>query len=206
MIRSFRKNSKFFLLGGLLMLCLGLANCGKKDGKTADNRGLFDDDTDVAVNLIHEANRNLRSIRALYNENNENFTKFKKAVSDKDNEKIKELSNELSLAIIDGYVLADNAKEKIDKAKRLSGISPDFRRYLELKSESLDMQIKAFNYRRDSAKLFRDEAGTDDEARLDEAKAKFIENEKKFDEYMEEAKKLNTQADEIWSESRRQRG
>ncbi len=207
MFGMFQTISKISLYSFLLLLCLSLTNCNT-DERNSEDKGLFDfsDDTDTAVEYIHEANRNLKSIKALYNQNNPRVEELKKALNDKDIEKVKKISDELSLVIIDGYVLAENAKEKIDKAKNLSGISTEFRDYLELKSESLELQIKAFNYRRDSAKLFRDEFGTEDTSKLDTAKAKFIENEKKFAEHITEAKKKNDQADKMWSESRRKKG
>lgn len=193
-----------FLL--VLFLLFPAAGCSSDAGADGD-AGIFDmrDDTDVAVELIHEANRNLKSIRALYNEHNPKVDELKKALTARDIEKVRKLTDEMSLVIIDGYVLAENAKEKIDKAKNLRDISDDFRQYLDLKSESLDLQKKAFNYRRDSAKLFRDEFGTEDQEKMDKAKAQFIENEKKFAELIAEAKKRNEQADKMWSESRRKK-
>jgi hypothetical protein len=40
---------------------------------------------------------------------------------------------------------------------------------------------------------------------LEVAKAKFTENEKKFAEYIAEAKKRSDQADEIWTESKKKK-
>ena len=204
MAGKFQTISKTLLLLSALVFCLGLTNCGS-EGKDGEDGGMFDlrDDTDLAVDMIHEANRNLKSIRALYNQNNPKVEELKKALNDKDIEKVKKLTDEISLVIIDGYVLAESAKEKIDRAKNLGDISDEFRDYLELKSESLDLQIKAFNYRRDSAKLFGNEFGTEDSSKLDAAKAQFIENEKKFAEHINEAKKRNDQADKMWSDSRK---
>jgi hypothetical protein len=205
MAANFQTTSKILLVLSATVFCLGLTNCGSESSDGGDDGGIFDlrDDTDIAVELIHEANRNLKSIRALYNQNNPKVEELKKALNDKDIEKVRKLTDEISLVIIDGYVLAENAKEKIDKAKNLSDISDEFRQYLELKAESLDLQIKAFNYRRDSATLFHEEFGTEDTSKLDAAKSKFVENEKKFAEYINEAKKRNDQADKMWSESRR---
>lgn len=198
---------KSILLLLVVSLGLGLTNCNTTANNESDDDdgGLLDfrDDTDRAVKLVHEANRNLKSIRVLYNKNNPKMNLLKVALNKKDNAAVKKITDELSLVIIDGYVLAENAKEKIDKAKDLSDISDLFRDYLELKSESLELQIKAFNYRRDTAKLFGDEFGTEDETRLDAAKSKFIENEKKFADFIAEAKKRSDEADKMWSESKR---
>ena len=206
MLKSCRKILPVLLLCPLLLASFGMTNCGGgEERNSSGDSGLLDfsDDTDKAIDLIFEANRNLKSIKALYNQNNPKIEELKKALSNNEIEKVRRISDELSLVIVDGYALAESAKQKIDEAKNLSGIDDTFREYLELKSESLDLQIKAFNYRRDSAKLFRDEFGTEDTSKLDTAKAKFIENEKKFAEYIEEAKKKSGQADKIWSESKR---
>ena len=209
MLKNLYKISKVFLLGLFVFFCFGLTSCNTEtpDDPDSDDSGMFDlrDDTDRAVDLVHEANRNLKSIRVLYNKNNPKMDDLKNALNKKDIATVKKISDELSLVIIDGFVLAENAKEKIDKAKNLSGINQEFREYLELKSESLELQIKAFKDRRDTAKLFRDEFGTEDAQEMDVAKAKFIENEKKFAQHIAEAKKKSDEADKMWSESKRKK-
>lgn len=189
-----------------LILFVCLTACKTEDRETGDSSILdFQDDTDRAIELIQEANRNLQSIKALYNTNNPKVEELKKALNAREIEKVQKIANELSLVIVDGYVFADNAKEKIDEAKNLSGINETLRNYLELKSESLELQIKAFDYRRDSAKLFRDQFGTEDTNQMELAKAKFTENEKKFAEYIAEAKKRSDEADKIWSDSKKKK-
>lgn len=209
MLKNLYNISKVLLLGLLVFLCFGLTNCstGNVDDPDSDDSSVFDlrDDTDRAIDLIHEANRNLKSIRVLYNKNNPKMNDLKNALNKKDIKTVKKITEELNLVIIDGYVLAENAKEKIDKAKNLGGINQEFREYLELKSESLDLQIKAFNYRRDTAKLFRDEFGTEDAKAMDAAKAKFIENEKKFAENIAAAEKKSNEADKMWSDSKKKK-
>lgn len=193
----------------LVILCANLTTCktARSDDSDSEDVGIFDfrDDNDIAVELVHEANRNLKSIRVLYNKNNPKMEELKKALNDKDTAKVKQITDDLSLVIIDGYVLAENAKEKIDKAKDLSGISSEFREYLELKSESLELQVKAFNYRRDTAKLFGEVFGSEDPEKMEQAKIKFTENETKFAEYIGEAKERIDDADKIWSESKKKK-
>ncbi len=209
MLQNLRKPLAIVLTGVLLVFSLGLTTCNKEqpNNESSDDSSLLDfrDDTDRAVDLVHEANRNLKSIRVLYNKNNPKMQDLKSALNNKEIEKVKKITDELSLVIIDGYVLAENAKEKIDKAKDISGINNQFRDYLELKSESLELQIKAFNYRRDTAKLFRDEFGTKDPKQMEASKNQFLENEKKFADLISEAKKRSDQADKMWSESKRKK-
>jgi uncharacterized protein YehS (DUF1456 family) len=197
------KLSKPFLLLVFLSICL--TACNTKKAETDDSGSFFDDDTDRAIEYVQEANRNLQSIKALYNVNNPKKDELKTALKNNEIEKVKKIADELTVVMVDGYVFAKNAKEKLDEAKSLSGINETFRRYLELKSESLDLQIKAFDYWRDTAKLFRDEFNPENEKQMEAAKAKFIENEKKFGEYQAEAQKRNDEADKIWSESKRKK-
>lgn len=206
MFVKFQTISKIILFVGLVFACLFFVNCGddKKDD-SSEGSSIFSDDTDRAVELVQEANRNLKSIKALYDENNPKVEELKTALNKKDVVKVKEIAEGLSLVIIDGYAFAENAKEKLDKAKELEGINDQFKQYLELKSESLDLQIKAFNYRRETAKLFRDEFGTEDTSKLDAAKTQFIENEKKFADLISQAKDRNDQADKMWTESKRKK-
>lgn len=205
MNHRWNKISKTFLLILLVFAGIALTACKTKSVDTEESGGFFDDDTDRAIEYVQEANRNLQSIKALYNVNNPKKDELKTALKNNEIEKVKKIADELTVVMVDGYVFAKNAKEKLDDAKNLKEINETFRRYLELKSESLELQIKAFDYWRDTAKLFRDEFNPDNEQQMEAAKAKFIENEKKFGEYQAEAKKLNDEADKIWSESKRKK-
>ncbi len=191
---NFTAKYKFFLFL-IILLFLTLTGCN-----LFSESSLLEDDTDKAIKLVNDANTNLRSIRRLYVENNKKFTEFKQALQNKEVEKVKKLANDLQYAINDGYVLAENAKEKIAKAQELE-INPEFREYLQLKESSLDLQIKAFEYRRQSAKLFRDEFGTENELELKTASEKFQQNEKEFAKYMKDAEEMGKQADKMAKES-----
>lgn len=154
------------------------------------------DDTDQAIELIDEANRNLKSIRILYVQNNSKVGELTKALQAQDIEKVKKLTDDLSLTINDGYVFAESAKEKIAKAQTLN-IDADWKDYLRLKEMSLDMQIKAFDFRRESAKLFRDKFGGADKLQMAQAADTFKKNEENFAKYIAQAEDLNKQADAL---------
>ena len=185
---------KFFIL--IVTTAILFANCGG-NGDT-DGPGILSlsNDRDEAIALVEEANNDLKRIRVLYKENDSKVTELKTALAAKEIEKVKRMSDELLLVILDGYVLAESAQEKIEKAQRLD-IHTDFKYYLRLKEESLNLQIEAFRYRRDSAKLFRDKFGTNDPAAMTDAAKKFKENEANFEKYMAEATKVSEQADEL---------
>ncbi|MDH3494730.1 MAG: hypothetical protein OEM82_14345, partial [Acidobacteriota bacterium] len=187
---------RFFLIA--LILVVGMNGCG---GSDPDDPGILSlsSDRDKAIELVEDANEDLKRIRVLYRENNSKVNDLKTALSANEIGKVKKMSDDLLLVILDGYALAESAQEKISKAQRLD-IHTDFKYYLSLKEEGLAMQIKAFDYRRDSAKLFRDKFGSDDKTAMAEAAKKFKENEANFEKTMAEATKISLQADQLYKE------
>ncbi len=156
----------------------------------------YSDDTGEAISLIESANRNLCSIRVLYNQNNSKVAELEEALKKDDGAKVKALSDDLSLAINDGYVFAESAKGHISSALELD-INDKWKEYLRLKESSLDMQIRGFKYRKQSAQLFRDKFGGADQLQMQQAKQTFKSNEESFNKFMKEAEKLNKKADEV---------
>lgn len=195
---------KYFTVSSAIILCLISAGCGifTNTGSSDQDSGILSssDDATQAVQHITDANNNLRRIKILYTENNRKFEEFKKALADKDIENVQKLADELQFAINDGYVLAESAKEDIAKAQGLN-INDTFKKYLQLKEASLDMQIKAFGFRKKSAELFRDKFGTVDEIQLKTTQELFKQNEAKFAEYMKNAEEISTEADKLAKDS-----
>ncbi len=175
-----------------------LMACGE-DGSNGPGILSGSDETEAAVALIEDANSDLKRIRVLYRENNSRVTDLETALTNNEIEKVKKLTDDLSLVILDGYALAESAKEKLAKAQRLN-INADFKYYLRMKEESLTLQIKAFDYRRDSAKLFRDKFGSNDQSAMLDAARKFKENEANFKKFMADATKVSEQADQLYKE------
>ncbi len=189
-----RSGAVFFLT--LTFFAFASQSC-KVPGTSSTPLDVFEsDDTDEAIELIDEANRNLKSIRVLYNQNNSKVAELTKALQAQEIEKVQKLTDELSLIINDGYVFAESAKEKIEKAQTLN-INPDWKDYLRLKGMSLDMQIKAFDFRRESAILFREKFGGADKLQMAQAADKFKKNEENFAKYIVQAEDLNKQADAL---------
>ncbi len=175
-----------------------LMACGE-DGSNGPGILSGSDETEAAVALIEDANSDLKRIRVLYRENNSRVTDLETALTNNEIEKVKKLTDDLSLVILDGYALAESAKEKLAKAQRLN-INADFKYYLRMKEESLTLQIKAFDYRRDSAKLFRDKFGSNEKSAMLDAARKFKENEANFKKFMADATKVSEQADQLYKE------
>lgn len=204
MKKSNKNHYRRFTIFALIM-CLTATACST--GRSGSNGlGIFEsDETDEAIELIKDANLNLKRIRVLYRDNRSKVKELETALSSQDIKKVKQLTDDFSLIINDGYVLAESAKEKIEKAQDLN-INEDWKEYLRLKEASLEMQIKAFDFRRDSAKLFRDRFGGEDKAQMAKAAQAFKDNEKNFAKSMADSNKLSKEADELAKKVNKKRG
>ncbi|MEZ5307262.1 MAG: hypothetical protein R2684_08975 [Pyrinomonadaceae bacterium] len=187
----------------LMLVFLVAASCDDK--KRDGNEGMFSStsDRDEAVKLVEDANSELKRIRILYRENNSKVDELKKALAANDIAKVKRLADDLLVVIVDGYAFAETAREKLDDAQRLD-INDDFKEYLRLKQESLRLQGKAFEYRKESAKLFRDRFGTDDKVTMSDAAKTFKDNEDNFEKSMAEAMKVSEEADKLYKTANEQ--
>lgn len=186
-----------------ILALFSLANCTGGDGSDGSGILSLTNDREKAIGLIDDANSDLKRIRVLYRENNSKIKELKDALGSNEVTKVKRMSDDLLLVILDGYALAESAQEKIVEAQRLD-IHADFKYYLRLKEESLTQQIKAFDFRRESAILFRDKFGTDNKSAMAEAAKKFKENEANFEKTMAEATKVSKQADQVYKQSNNQ--
>ena len=182
----------------ILLFCLAFSSC-KKEETGSDNSGILgfsSDDTEKAITLIQEANDELRRIKILYNENESDLKNLREATKNQDVAKIKQIANDLVYVINDGFIFADSAKSKIDDAQQLN-INPQFKDYLGLKEDSLDLQIEAFKSLHEAARLMRDGAGSQNKEEIELGKLAFKEKDETFKKKMEEAKQKSIQADEL---------
>lgn len=181
-----------------MLFCFAFSAC--KNGETdSGNPSVFDfssDDTEKAIVLIQEANDELKRIKILYNENETALKGLREASKNQDISRIKEISNGLVYVINDGFIFADSAKSKIDEAQQLN-INPQFKDYLGLKEDSLDLQIEAFKFLHEAARLLRDSAGSQNKEEMEKAKIVFKEKDDNFKKKMEEAALKSQQADEL---------
>ncbi len=187
-----------FILIFPILLCFVFSSC-KKSETEADNAGIFDfsaDETEKAVQLVGDANEELKRIKILYNENETALKDLREASKKQDFPKVKQISNDLVYVINDGFIFADSAKSKIDEAQQLK-INPQFKDYLGLKEDSLDLQIEAFKSLHEAARLLRDSAGTQNKDEMEKAGLVFKEKDDNFKKKMEEAKQKSLQADEV---------
>lgn len=186
------------LICAVLIAALFAAGCSfgsRSTGPGGEDLG-SEADRQKAAQLIEDANENIKGIKTLYRNNNQKVDQLEAALKAGDLKKVKELADELSLAINDGYLFADSIIDKLEKAQALD-LNPTWKRYLSLKQESIELEIRAFDYRRNSAVLFRDKAGSEDPATLRLARDTFKKNEEGFKKYMADAEKVSKEADEL---------
>lgn len=182
----------------LLVCAFAFTACSKTDEGTYDTL-LFTDDTSDAANLVSSANEDLNKIKVMYKKNEDQLDELKEAMSSKDIEKVKKITDDLVYVLNDGMALAEKAVEKISQAESLN-INPDFKEYLGMKEEGLRKQIEAFENRRQAARLLRDSFGTNDPAAIEKAKAGFREKEEAFTKTMEEARTISKKANDFAKE------
>lgn len=175
----------------IVLLCailLSLFACQKSE--TSDDYDLlnFSDETTAAAELVADANEDLNKIKILYKRNEDQLEELKTAMSEKNIEKVKTITANLVGIITDGTILGEAALDKIEKAEAMN-TNADFKEYLNLKAQSLQKQLDAFEHRRQAARLLKESFGTNDPAAIEKARAAFKEQE-------ETAKKTLVVADE----------
>ena len=193
---KFTSKILFTVLAGLLIF----SACKKTDSSEGFDVLSFSDETTTAAQLVEQANQDLNKIKVMYKKNEVQLEDLKAAMSARDIETVKKITNDLVYLINDGMALGESAIEKISQAQQMN-INPDFKEYLSLKETSLRKQMEAFESRRQAAILLRDSFGTNDPAMIEKAKAGFKEKEEKSIKTLEEAKKISKEANEFAKES-----
>lgn len=160
----------------------------------------FSDDTTKAANLVADANEDLNEIKIMYKKNEAKFEELRAAMGGQDASKVKEIAENFVYLINDGARLGQSALEKIDQAEAMN-ISPDFKDYLGLKSQSLRKQLEAFEHRRQAAILLRDSFGTNDKVAIKKAQDAFKSQEEIAHKIIVEAQELSKKANTLAKES-----
>lgn len=190
-------SNTFAVFAAAILSALLFASCGIGSNRSRTGEELGTEaDRQKAFQLIDDANEKIKNIKKLYLYNNSKIGELEQALKAGDLKRVKELADELSLAIDQGYLFGIDVMDKIEEAQSLD-INSTWKRYLSLKEESLELQVRAFDYRKNSAQLFRDKIGTEDQATLKLARDTFRKNEEGFKKYMAEAEKVSKEADEL---------
>lgn len=199
--RRFRKGF-VSCLSCLSLLILLTAACQKNERSEPGGMDVFglSDQTPEAGQLVFEANEDLKKIRKMYKENQSKVEDLKTAMKEKKVVEVKKIADDLVYIINDGFVLGESAVAKIEKAKELN-TNETYKEYLRIKEESLRKYLDAFEFRRQFAQLLRDGFGTKDKFEVEKALSAFQEKEENFQTYMEKARELSGEANQLAKES-----
>ncbi len=193
-------NKVVFKISLVALVWLCLFACKKNDTSEGFDTLIFSDDTSDAAALVSQANEDLNKIKVMYKKNEVQREELIAAMSEKDTENVKKITDDLVYIINDGIALGEGAVEKISKAQQMN-IDADFKEYLSLKEESLRKQLDAFESRRQAVRLLRDSFGTNDPAMVEKAKLGLKEKEEYFMKTMETSKAISKKANELAKES-----
>lgn len=179
------------------LIMLFFSACQKSGEKSGGL--LSSDDTAEAVELINEANAELRKIRAIYKDNLGKAEEIKTAMGNKEIDKVKELASNVVLQIDEGLTLGEAAYTKIEKARDLN-INDTYREYLDIKAQALRKQLDAFEFRKKTAQILRDSFGGKG-VEIETVKAQFKQADDNFMKLMDDGRTLSRQATDLATEA-----
>ena len=162
--------------------------------------GVLKNDLDQANKLVGEANDELKAVQKIEKDSEDKIREFKKALDDREVDKVKSSLGDLIKMIDEGLEHGRKAADKVKEASNLN-VGDKFKKYLELKAESFQKQVDAFEARKKSAEVFRNAYGSSNDAQIDKAKEEFTKQTETYKRLMEQAKDLSDQADKIQREN-----
>lgn len=195
-------SSCLFCLSLLIFLFSACQKNNNSDSSGIDVFGLTDQTAEAGA-VIQDANEDLKKIRKMYKENQSRIDELKTAMNDKKIDEVKKIADELVYIINDGFVLGESAISKIEKAEAMN-TNDKYKEYLQLKKGSLKKQLDAFEFRRQAAQLLRDAFGNKDKPEIEKAKSEFREKEENFQKYMEIAREMSGEANQLAKETLQQ--
>lgn len=186
----------------VFLLVFGFA-CSKSDD--SEDSGLLDftNDTDKAVELVNDANNDLKTIKKLYKANFNKIEDFKIAMRDKKPEEAKKIADDLVYVINDGAGAGKKAIEKLEAAQELN-INENFKTYLGLKEQSLSKLLDAFEFQRQVARSLRDGYDPNDKGQREKLIVEFTESQENFKKIMAVAQEYSDKANELAKQSKQE--
>lgn len=154
------------------------------------------DETAAAGEIVADANQDLAKIKVMYEQNENKRDELKAAMEANDAEKTKKIADDVVFLIADGSAFAVSAVEKLQKAQTMQ-INDDYREYLQLKEQSLKMEIEAFDNYRQAAKLLRENYDPKNTVQREKVKVEFKTRSDNYAKKMEEAREYSTRANAI---------
>ena len=129
----------------LFVSMLFFAGCKSSNETTSEPSGIdvfgLTDETEDAAKIIREINENqLKQIKGIYKNSQEQFEELKTAMKNNETDKVKKLAGELADKIDEGMNLGKESIEKIEDAQKLK-INSTYREYLSLKESSMKKEL-----------------------------------------------------------------
>lgn len=151
---------------------------------------------DEANSLNRSAGEDIREIEKLVRENKDKEAQVTRALNANEADRARALIDE-SVQVIDrGLERGTSAADKLARAASLD-IDPIIKEYLRLRAQSVNKAIEAFKELRRGVISFRESIGSADKAAADRAKKEIRQTSERFDQLINEAARLERQADEI---------
>jgi Mg2+ and Co2+ transporter CorA len=153
-------------------------------------------DIGEANKLNQSAGEDIRQIEKIVQENKNRESEVTRALNANDYAEAKRLMDDSVKAIDEGLLKGQSAADKFDKASKLD-VEATIKEYLSLRAQSVNKAIEAFKELRRGIITLRDATGSTDKAATEKAKNEIQQSSEKFDKLINEAERLERQADEI---------
>lgn len=153
-------------------------------------------DIDEANQLNQSAGEDIRQIERIVQENKNRESEVTRALNANDYATAKRIMDDSVKAIDRGLEKGQSAADKFDKASKLD-VDGTIKEYLSLRAQSVNKAIEAFKELRRGIITLRDATGSTDKATTEKAKNEIQQSSERFDKLINEAERLERQADEI---------
>ncbi len=189
-------NLKYGIASIILPLMFCSASCKKADSSQPSVFD-FNNETPEAVSLVNEANIKLKAVKTMYKNSQDKQIDLKTAMTEKDVEKVRQLSDDFVTQLNEGMNLGEEAIKKIEEASEKK-TNPKYQEYLGLKEQSLRKYLVAFEFRRKLAIRLRDVfTVSKDKNLIEKAKDELKVMEENFQTNIDAAQKLSDEAKEL---------
>lgn len=184
------ERSRAALTAVVLLVALTAASCQllKKLGGSGE--------LDEANSLNRSAGEDIREIERIVQENKNREAEVTRALNTNDYAAAKKMMDDSIKAIDEGLEKGQSAADKFDKASKLD-VDATIKEYLTLRAQSVNKAIEAFKELRRGIISLRDATGSIDKAATEKARNEIQLSSANFDKLINEAERLERQADEI---------
>lgn len=181
-----RRRRGAILTAFLLLVLLTAVSCRLGGGGNIDE----------ANQLNRSAGEDISEIEKIVQENKDKESAVSRALNSGDVDAAKRLMDDSIKAIDRGLEKGESAAAKLDKAAGLD-VDPTIKEYLSLRAQSVKRASEAFKELRRGINTFRDATGNTDKAAAEKARKEIQRASESFDQLINEAEKLELQADQI---------